>query len=146
MLNAVLVVLTVAYPAAVYFGLEYLEPRYFALILISLFAARYLLTMRPAQRQLARSDNPTPLTGNWSLLLFIAVAILAGGAFIANSESLLLFYPVLVSAVLLLVFAWSLYFPPSVIERLARLSEPELPASAVVYTRRVTVAWCFFFP
>lgn len=146
MLNAVLVVLTVAYPAAVYFGLEYLQPRYFALILISLFAARYLLTMRPAQRQLARSDNPTPLTGNWSLLLFIAVAILAGGAFIANSESLLLFYPVLVSAVLLLVFAWSLYFPPSVIERLARLSESELPQRAVVYTRRVTVAWCFFFP
>ena len=146
MLNAVLVVLTVAYPAAVYFGLEYLEPRYFALILISLFAARYLLTTRSAQRRLARSDNPTGLTGNWSLLLFIAVAILAGGAFIANSESLLLFYPVLVSVVLLMVFAWSLYFPPSVIERLARLSEPELPASAVVYTRRVTVAWCFFFP
>jgi len=136
-LNAVLVVLTVAYPAAVYFGLEYLEPRYFALILIALFAARYLLTTR---------RRPTPLTGNWSLLLFIAVAILAGGAFIANSESLLLFYPVLVSVVLLLVFAWSLYFPPSVIERLARLSEPELPASAVVYTRRVTLAWCFFFP
>ena len=105
MLNAVLVVLTVAYPAAVYFGLEYLEPRYFALILISLFAARYLLTTRrrPGQRRLARSDNPTALTGNWSLLLFIAVAILAGGAFIANSESLLLFYPVLVSVVLLLV-------------------------------------------
>lgn len=143
MLNAVLVVLTVAYPAAVYFGLEYLEPRYFALILISLFAARYLLTTR---RRPARSDNPTPLTGNGSLLLFIAVAILAGGTFIANSESLLLFYPVLVSVVLLLVFAWSLYFPPSVIERLARLSEPELPQRAVVYTRRVTVAWCFFFP
>ena len=137
MLNAVLVVLTVAYPAAVYFGLEYLEPRYFALILIALFAARYLLTTR---------RRPAPLTGNGSLLLFIAVAILAGGAFIANSESLLLFYPVLVSVVLLLVFAWSLYFPPSVIERLARLSEPELPQRAVVYTRRVTVAWCFFFP
>lgn len=137
MLNAVLVVLTVAYPAAVYFGLEYLEPRYFALILIALFAARYLLTTR---------RRPAPLTGNWSLLLFIAVAILAGGAFIANSESLLLFYPVLVSVVLLLVFAWSLYFPPSVIERLARLSEPELPQRAVVYTRRVTLAWCFFFP
>jgi len=136
-LNAVLVVLTVAYPAAVYFGLEYLEPRYFALILIALFAARYLLTTR---------RRPAPLTGNGSLLLFIAVAILAGGAFIAHSESLLLFYPVLVSVVLLLVFAWSLYFPPSVIERLARLSEPELPQRAVVYTRRVTVAWCFFFP
>ncbi len=132
MLNALLVVLTVCYPAAVYFGIEYLEPKYFALILISLFGLRYLFTVKTA-------------LANFALPLFVVVAIFAGWAFVSNSESLLLFYPVIVNAVLLAAFAWSLAFPPSIIERLARLTEPELPASAVAYTRRVTVAWCFFF-
>jgi uncharacterized membrane protein len=31
------------------------------------------------------------------------------------------------------------------IERLARLREPELPPEGVAYTRRVTQAWCVFF-
>ncbi len=142
MLNAVLVVLTVSYPAAVYFGLEYLQPKTLALILICLFAARYLLAVT---RSPAKTAEANSLTGNWSLALFIGIAIFAGWAFIANSESLLLFYPVLVNAVLLAAFAWSLFFPPPVIERLARLSEDDLPPSAIVYTRRVTYAWCFFF-
>ncbi len=55
------------------------------------------------------------------------------------------FYPVLVSVGLLSVFAWSLRFPPSVIERLARLKEPDLPPSGVAYTRNVTWIWCGFF-
>ncbi|MGO2055828.1 MAG: hypothetical protein ACTH2G_08900 [Halomonadaceae bacterium] len=32
-----------------------------------------------------------------------------------------------------------------VIERLARLREPELPAAGIRYTRNVTWAWCGFF-
>jgi uncharacterized membrane protein len=31
------------------------------------------------------------------------------------------------------------------IERLARIREPELPAPAIYYTRRVTQVWCLFF-
>ena len=132
MLNAVLVVMTLCYPAAVYFGIEYVEPKYFALILLSLFGLRYLFTAKTA-------------TANFALPLFVVIAIFAGWAFVANSQSLLLFYPVIVNLVLLAAFAWSLVFPPPIIERLARITDPELPASAVVYTRRVTVAWCFFF-
>jgi len=55
------------------------------------------------------------------------------------------FYPVLVSVGLLSVFVWSLLFPPTVIEQLARLKEPDLPPSGVVYTRKVTKIWCGFF-
>ncbi len=132
MLNAVLVVMTLCYPAAVYFGIEYLEPKYFALILLSLFGLRYLVTVKTA-------------TTNVALALFVVVTIFAGWAFVSNSEPLLLFYPVIVNVVLLAAFAWSLAFPPSVIERLARITDPNLPPGAVAYTRRVTVAWCFFF-
>ena len=124
--------MTLCYPAAVYFGIEYLEPKYFALILLSLFGLRYLITVKTA-------------TTNVALAMFVVVTIFAGWAFVSNSEPLLLFYPVIVNVVLLAAFAWSLAFPPSVIERLARITDPNLPPGAVAYTRRVTVAWCFFF-
>lgn len=35
--------------------------------------------------------------------------------------------------------------PPPIIERLARLTEPELSPQGVVYTRKVTQIWCVFF-
>jgi uncharacterized membrane protein len=55
------------------------------------------------------------------------------------------FYPVLVNGVFLTVFAYSLFFPPSTVERLARLREPNLPPVVIGYTRRVTQVWCAFF-
>ena len=54
-------------------------------------------------------------------------------------------YPVLVNALLLAVFATSLWRGPPIVERLARLTEPGLPPEGVAYTRRVTEAWCVFF-
>ncbi|MCM2209714.1 hypothetical protein MYF61_29305, partial [Klebsiella quasipneumoniae] len=43
------------------------------------------------------------------------------------------------------VFGWTLRYPPTLVERLARMREPDLPPSGVAYTRRVTQAWCVFF-
>lgn len=61
------------------------------------------------------------------------------------SGAALLFYPVLANAAMLALFAISLWKPPTVIERLARLQEPDLPPEGVRYTRKVTWAWCVFF-
>ena len=52
---------------------------------------------------------------------------------------------VLRALVMLAVFAVSLRFPPSAVERIARLSDPDLPPQGVAYTRRVTQVWCGFF-
>jgi uncharacterized membrane protein len=54
-------------------------------------------------------------------------------------------YPALVNAVMLVLFATSLWRGPSVVERLARLRETDFPPAAVAYTRRVTQVWCGFF-
>jgi uncharacterized membrane protein len=62
-----------------------------------------------------------------------------------DSSGAVRYYPVLVNAALLVVFAASLVSPPSVIERIARLRDPELRPAAVVYTRRVTIVWTVFF-
>ena len=50
-----------------------------------------------------------------------------------------------VSTALLVLFGLSLWKGPTVVERLARLQEPNLDAHGVAYTRRVTQVWCGFF-
>lgn len=71
--------------------------------------------------------------------------VLAALAFGFNDVLPLKLYPVMVNGLLLSVFAASLWFPPTVVERIARLQNPELPQEAVMYTRRVTQMWCLFF-
>jgi uncharacterized membrane protein len=71
--------------------------------------------------------------------------ILAIAAVWANALLPLKLYPVFVNAALLGLFAYSLVVPPSMVERLARVGEPDLPPDAVGYTRQVTRIWCVFF-
>jgi uncharacterized membrane protein len=79
--------------------------------------------------------------------LWMAVAAMAFCLLLAlfDSPLLLRWYPVLISGFMLALFGLSLKYGPPVVERLARLSEPELPAHAIRYTRQVTIAWCVFF-
>lgn len=79
-----------------------------------------------------------------SLAISAAITLLLVGL-VVDAELGMRGYPVAVNAVMLAVFATSLWRGPPVIERLARLREPDLPASGVRYTRRVTQVWCLFF-
>lgn len=53
-------------------------------------------------------------------------------------------YPVFMNVAMLAAFAHTLWKPPSMIERFARLVEPDLPEAGVRYTRKVTWVWCGF--
>jgi uncharacterized membrane protein len=46
---------------------------------------------------------------------------------------------------MLALFSYSLYQGPSMIERLARLKEPDLPDEAIGYLKKVTLLWCGLF-
>ncbi|GGP21754.1 hypothetical protein [Silvimonas iriomotensis] len=74
-----------------------------------------------------------------------AAAVFGVLALLLRSDLPVRLYPVLVNLAMLIVFALSLKAPQTMIERIARLTEPDLPESGVRYTRRVTVAWCVFF-
>ncbi|MBF0170201.1 MAG: hypothetical protein HQK87_03780 [Nitrospinae bacterium] len=50
-----------------------------------------------------------------------------------------------INTMLMLSFLHSLYRPPSMIERFARLQDPHLPPEGVVYCRKVTWIWVWFF-
>lgn len=77
-------------------------------------------------------------------LAFAGIAVAAVG-FAANSEVVLRLYPVAVNAIFLALFGFSLRYPPSVVERIARRQDPALSAAGVRYAHRVTQAWCAFF-
>lgn len=121
--------LLLAYPLAVYWGLAHLPPRMIALLLLSVLLFRWAL------------GNPAP----WQRGA-LAVAVLLALAALAGDDALpLKLYPVAINATMLAMFAVSLWRPPTLVERIARLSEPALPPAGVVYARRVTQAWCVFF-
>lgn len=127
-LSVALAVLTVAYPVGVYLSIGKLPAHWLALALLGLAVVRALLSRQKL----------------WWVSA-AGAAILCAAAWWSASVWALKLYPVLVNAVLLAVFAFSLWQPPSVIERLARLQTPDLPPSGVRYTRTVTQIWCMFF-
>ena len=84
------------------------------------------------------SDPMTVAAAAGALALVVAT-------FLLNDGLPLKLYPALVNAVMLVVFAASLWKPPTVIERLARLRHPDLPPEGVRWVTNVTKAWCLFF-
>lgn len=131
-LTVILALMTVSYPVAVYFSLEHFSPRLWGALLAGLFALRLLLQRKKNTSEIARWSSLTALVA--------AAWMLAG-----NSPLAMRSYPVLVSATLAAVFGFSLRYPPTIIERLARLQDPQLPIEAILYTRKVTYWWLGFF-
>lgn len=129
--NGLIVALTLSYPFLVWFSLDYLQPRQLALALALLFLMRFLF---------GRSNSNSPLVwlGLFSVLFLLGIAWI-------NQTNWLFAYPVLVSLLFFAVFALSLVYPPTIVERLARFEDPDLPPKGVAYTRKVTQVWSVFF-
>lgn len=119
---------TLLYPLAVWYGLARFEARWVALFLLLLALLRAFASREPV----------------W-LAAAAGAGLLVLASWISNHGLPLKLYPVLVNAALLVVFALSLWKPPTVIERLARLQQPDLPPEAIPYVAKVTRAWCLFF-
>lgn len=125
-----------AYPVLVYFGLMFFDTRSVAVLLIVLVGARLVFAGKTAGRRVFRPQ-----------LIFALAAAGAIGFLVMVSDSsiFLRLYPVCISALMLVLFFVSLLHPPTVIERIARIQNPNLPESGVRYTRKVTIVWCVFF-
>ena len=79
-------------------------------------------------------------------MVSVALPVLVYGLLRAFPAAMpLKFYPVVINAGMLFTFGSSLWRPPTAVERMARLTEPNLPEAAVAYTRQVTRVWCGFF-
>ncbi|MGL4860520.1 MAG: hypothetical protein ACRC5A_12480 [Enterobacteriaceae bacterium] len=78
-------------------------------------------------------------------LIPVAALILCASSLLLRQHQLLLYYPVVINSLLFLLFSLSLLSGTPIVERIARLREPDLPPTAVRYTRQVTQVWCLFF-
>ncbi len=129
-LQIVTSLLLLGYPFAVYFGLNYLPAGSIAMVLCLFLILRLLI-----QKQQVKS-----------MVLPVLVGIgLTAGSFIAKRHDWLLYYPVVINLSMLFLFGYSLKSGPSMIERLARLKEPDLPDEAIPYLQKVTLIWCGLF-
>ena len=122
------------YPLAVWVGLTHWGTALLAPLLAGVFSLR-LLMLRGKLRQQMWLGKALAIVG----------ILLALASWALKQSHWLLYYPVLVNAILLLLFAYSLFAPPTVVERLARITEPQLDAAGIAYSRRVTQVWCGFF-
>ncbi len=119
-----------AYPALVYFGLRQgVSARWLALGFLAIIGIRW--------GQIILKKIPA--------IAFLGIIVGAMGLAWIWGEISILYYPVAINLILLFVFGSSLWLPPTVIERLARLRHPVLDEHGIRYTRRVTQVWCGFF-
>lgn len=119
------------YPFAVYFGIQFLPPTFFALLLAVIVMLRGA-SAKPEERAMV-----VPLT----LLLFVyAVA----AAIIGRTQALL-YYPVLINSTLCIVFAGSLKTGEPVLLRLVRARGTAIDERARRYLTRLTLIWASFF-
>lgn len=128
-LKMVIIVLTLCYPFFIYWGLQQYDVRVLFPVLLMLLALRWVTGTELGERKIIIAT-----------LVGLIVIVLAAGYQLG-----LKFYPVLINAGFLTLFVSSLFSPRTIVERLARIKEPDLPANAVRYTRKVTIVWCGFF-
>lgn len=119
------------YPLLVYLSSPYAPP--FVLILIGL--ALIVLRLWGMRRDSA--------AGVWGAALLLAAAGLAILSILSPSFAVKA-YPSLISGAVACVFGASLIWPPSVIERFARVQEPDLSSDGQLYTHRLTQVWTVF--
>lgn len=127
-------ILLLAWPFIIWFGLAHNSLQG----LLPLMALMLFLRFRQSRRRAGALSVVTQIVAVAGMTLCIA-------SYLLKTHQLLLFYPVVVNSVMLAVFGGSLWSRMPIIERLARLREPDLPERAVRYTRRVTQIWCAFF-
>ncbi|MGY6269636.1 hypothetical protein ACXIUT_08095 [Achromobacter denitrificans] len=129
--TATLAIAGAAYPFVVYTTLDRVGAAWLALPLAALWLIRACIA--PAGSQPGGRALP---------LIAVAFCLVLA---LANSPHWLRWYPVMVNALMLAVFGASLAHGRPVVERLARLRQPDLPPAGQRYTRKVTQVWAAFF-
>jgi len=122
---------SLGYPFLVYFGIGSVPPVVLVLTGLALISFRML-----GLRSYAMASY-------WLASFALAAATLIL-LLVWRPEMAARAYPIAVSLAVAAVFAMSLRFPPSVVERIARIREADLPPKAIAYTRRVTMVWVLF--
>ena len=130
-LRIAFVLVLALYPFLVFFGLRSLPPGVVGLILAVLLMMRFGI-IRPRER-------------TTSLPAFIVLFLYAAMSALLGSTQMLLYYPVLVNAILLVLFAGSLRSEEPLLIRVVRARGTPVAEHATRYLTRLTAIWAGFF-
>lgn len=128
-LKLAVLVLSIAYPFLIYWGLQHYAASSLFPLLFLLLGLRWIIGGKSFER--------TILIAIMAVLVFIVL--------VWGHQLGLKFYPVMVNIGFLSLFVGSLIFPPPIVERMARIREPDLSPRGVAYTYKVTWVWIVFF-
>lgn len=123
-----------AYPAFVYFSLDKAPPFLMIGAGLCLIALRLCGILRSSHEK-----HPQPWIG-----LFLLTALALVGLSLIEPHMAVKSYPVLINFCVGALFGLSLVWPPSMVERFARIAEPDLPPEGQRYTHKVTQVWTLF--
>jgi uncharacterized membrane protein len=137
--TALLALLALAYPVLVYVGLLHFPPKWVGMGIVILLILRLLLLQKKMRREFTAEMRRSLLPA-----ILLAICCAMASVFLNHAGALKLI-PVVINLACLIGFAGTLRHPPSMIERFARLKEPQLSDTAIAYTRQVTKVWCGFF-
>lgn len=130
--RGLVVVALLLYPAIVYLAARSVTPLLLGVLLALVLVARALLATPGSDWHRWRW---APAAGAGAILVAVALR---------DDLLPLRFYPVAANAAVCLMFTASLFTERSLVERIARATEGELPPAGVRYTRRVTEVWAVF--
>ncbi len=131
LVRVLFVIFVVLYPFVVYFGIRYLPPSFFGVMLAVVLAMRFGV--------LVPEERPVLLP---ILAVFVVYAIASAAL---QSVTMLLYYPVLVNFSLCAVFANSLRHEESILLRLIRAHGIRVSKYGPKYIHRLTACWAIFF-
>ncbi|WP_233268219.1 hypothetical protein [Pantoea sp. BAV 3049] len=133
-MQGVSALLMLAWPFVVWLAVSHPSWRW----LLPLVAVLFILRLMA----LGGRKGALSLVGKWLAVAGVALSL---ASWLLSNHQLLMWYPVVVNGLMLALFGGSLFSAMPLVERLARLREPELPPRGVIWTRRVTQVWCLFF-
>jgi uncharacterized membrane protein len=125
--SVVLITISIAYPAIVYFGIQHFSPAFFSLVLLGVALLKFF------------TANDRFDIAQMGMLLVVGIYSL--GLLITNSAYGLRLYPAVISTCVAVLFGLSLAQPESLIERMARLSGKTITPRAKHYTKTLTLIW-----
>lgn len=119
----------------VYVGLLHFSVKWVGAAIATLLALRLFVLKNKLNTDMRSALYPA---------IFLAIGCALASVLLDHAGALKLI-PVVINFACLIGFTSTLRNPPSMIERFARLQEPELDDRAIAYTRKVTMVWCGFF-
>ncbi len=133
-LRLIYILLIILYPIGIFVGLKFFEPRILSLLFLGIIIFHFLSL---------KKDPNSPRLQKYSIIIIAFIIMVLVQIF--NQILFIKIYPVAISLILLIAFSYTLLFPPSMVEKFARLHNKNLPEKAIQYTRKVTIIWCIFF-